>query len=320
MTIIPPNAADLRGAVDLSSLVQRGTHQPSSPASGDVSQQHDSQTVPALVMDGTDTNFSQFLELSTHVPVLVDLWAEWCTPCKQLSPVLETLVREYKGRLVLVKIDVDANPQLAQAFQAQSIPAIAALIGGKPIQLFAGVLPEQQLRDVFDQVLQLAADNGVSKTVTVDSVNGDTSTDDTEVEPVPPLHQEALDAIERGDYSAAISAYNTAIANNPGDEVAVAARAQTRLLERLRDKSIEQIRSAVASDPHNLDAQLNVADLDVSGGHVDDAFDRLLNLFATGDIESQNMIRGRLLELFEVVGTTDPRVVAARKRLTMLLY
>ncbi|MCP2030586.1 putative thioredoxin [Okibacterium sp. HSC-33S16] len=314
------NGAALRGAVDLSSLVNRPpAGAPAAPATGAVAPNAQGAIeVPSLVLDGTDANFAQFLELSQRVPVIVDLWAEWCGPCKQLSPVLEKLVTEYGGKLLLVKVDVDANPQLTQAFQAQSIPTVVALIGGRPLQLFTGAVPEPQVRDVFEQVLQAAAQTGVVSSVLV---AGQTVEEAEPVEPpLPPLHAEAYDAIEAGDYPKAIAAYSKAIAQNPLDKMAVAGLAQVSLLHRLEGKTIEQIRSAAAAQPNDLSAQLDVADLDLSGGHVEDAFDRLLTLFESADVDDRTVIRTRLLELFEVVGVTDPRVGRARARLTNLLY
>jgi putative thioredoxin len=139
-------------------------------------------------------------------------------------------------------------------------------------------------------------------------------------EPLPPLHQEALDAISRGDYVAAASAYRTAIAQDPRDDLAVAGLAQANLLGRLQGKTLDEIRNRAASAPDDIDAQLDVADLDLSGGHIDDAFARLLELFPRLDAAGKNTVRERLLELFQVVGVEDPRVGAARQRLAMLLY
>jgi len=332
VTGLPPVPAGLRGAVDLSSLVNRpappapGT----APAPGAVDQEGaagaapagGAVAVPSLVVDATDATFSQVLELSNTVPVIVDLWAEWCGPCKQLSPVLDKLVTEYAGRLVLAKVDVDANPQLTQAFQAQSIPAVAAVIGGRPVQLFVGALPEAQVRDVFEQVLDLAAQNGVTGTAVVDGAPADADGEapEPEPEPLPPHHQDAYDAIDRGDYDAAIAAYRTAIAQDPRDQLAVAGLAQVSLIARLQGVTIADVRGAAAAAPTDLEAQLAVADLDVSGGHVDDAFDRVLTVFPSLDAAGKDAARTRLLEYFEIVGLDDPRVAAARRRLTMLLY
>ena len=121
-------------------------------------------------------------------PVVVDLWAEWCGPCKQLSPILEKVVIELGGRLVLAKVDVDANPQLAQAFRAQSIPMVVALVGGQPVPLFTGAVPEQQVREVFAQLLQLAAQNGVTGSIDVAGDEGAPADAEPVEPPLPPLH------------------------------------------------------------------------------------------------------------------------------------
>lgn len=311
MTDVNPSGAQLRGAIDLSTLAAP----PPPAASG-----NGAQPGPAgLVFEGTDANFQEFLELSARVPVIVDLWADWCGPCKQLSPVLEKLIGEYAGRLVLVTVDVDANPQLTRGFQAQSIPTVAALIGGRPLGLFQGALPEQQVREVLEQVLQAAAQNGVTGTVQPAS-DGDEPSAEPEPEPLPPLHQEAYDAIERGDYAAAIGAYRTAIAQDPRDDLAQAGLAQVSLLSRVQGADAHATRRAAADAPDDIDAQLAVADLDVSGGHLEDAFDRLLTLFAATPSDRRDPIRARLLDYFEIAGASDERVAHARARLASLLY
>ncbi|AMM21244.1 co-chaperone YbbN [Frondihabitans sp. PAMC 28766] len=322
MSNVPPSPASLRGAVDLSSLVNKA-QAPAVPAGGAAGPAPDGGAavgVPSLVVDVTDATFSAILELSNTVPVVVDVWAEWCGPCKQLSPILEKIVTEYAGRMVLAKVDADTNPQLTQAFQAQSIPTVAAVIGGRPVSLFVGALPEAQVRDVLEQVLQLAEQNGVTGSVAVDGAAETGEPAEPEPEPLPPHHQDAYDAIERGDYAGAQDAYRTAIAQDPRDQLAVAGLAQVSLLARLQGLTMAEVRSEGASKPDDADAQLAVADLDVSGGHVDDAFDRLLTAFPRLDQTGKDAVRTRLLDYFEIVGIDEPSVVAARRRLTMLLY
>ncbi len=324
MSQIPP--ANLRGAVDLSSLVNRAATSATSPAPGAAAgAPGEALALPSLFFEGTDANFNDFLDLSMTVPVIVDLAASWAEPSQQLSKVLERVIRDYAGRFVLVTVDVDANPQLAQAFQAQSVPAAAAVIAGRPVQLFAGALPEAQIRDVFEQLLQLAAQNGVTGQVTVEG-DGAAPTeqvdDDAEPqpEPLPPHHAEAYEAIERGDFEEAIAEYKLAIAQDPRDTMAVAGLAQVSLLARLQGKTADEIRSAAAQDPTDAGAQELVADLDISGGHVDDAFDRLLSLFPTVAGAERDSVRARLIDYFEIVGVDDPRVRKARARLASLLY
>ena len=310
----PTLGAAVRGAVDLSSLRNR----PAAPTSaGDASDAGAGPVVPSLVMDVTDETFAQVLELSRTVPVVVDLWAEWCGPCKQLSPVLERVVTELGGRLVLAKVDVDANPQLSQAFRAQSIPMVVALVAGQPVPLFTGAVPEQQVRDVFSQLLQLAAQNGVTGSV---AVEGEPAPEAVAEPPLPPLHAEAFEAIEAGDYTRAIAAYEKAIAENPRDADAKAGLGQVRLLDRVQGVDLQEARAHAAASPTDVPAQLTVADLDVAGGHIDDAFARLLDLFAALPGDERAPVRERLLELFALVGDSDPRVLAARGRLASLLF
>lgn len=314
MSDVAPGAV-LRGAVDLSSLRNRPAARaaPPAPAGGE-------QGAPAvpLVFDVTDATFGEVLELSQRVPVVVDLWAEWCGPCTQLSPVLEKVVVEMAGRLVLAKVDVDANPQLSQAFRAQSIPMVVALVAGQPVPLFTGAVPEEQVRQVLAQLLQLAAQNGVTGTVPV--AEGAEAPEEPAETALPPLHQEAFDAIEAGDYARAVTAYEQALKENPRDDEARGGLGQVRLLQRVQPLDLQQARAVAAAAPTDVAAQLAVADLDVVGGHVDDAFDRLLVLFAELPSDARGPVQERLVELFGVVGQTDPRVSAARARLTSLLF
>ncbi|WP_213814950.1 co-chaperone YbbN [Glaciihabitans sp. dw_435] len=301
MTNVPPlSPASLRGAVDLSSLVN--------PRPAPVAPPAGSSTV---VLSATDATFTQVLELSNTVPVVVEFYGQG------VESTLGPLIEQYGGRLVLATIEGTSNPQLVQAFNVQQVPTVAAVVGGRPIQLYVGEYPDAEVRTVLDQVLELAAQNNVTGTVPMgDSV----PTPEPVEEPLPPHHQEAYDAIAAGDYEAAIGEYKTAIAQNPRDTLAVAGLAQVSLLHRLDGASFDEIRAAAASAPSDVDAQLAVADLDVSGGHLDDAFDRLLTLFPSLDADGKNAVRTRLLEFFEITGADDPRVIAARRRLTALLY
>mgnify|MGYP001059172734 CR=1 FL=1 len=312
----PTPGSVLRGAVDLSSLRNR-PQPPAAPTDGSAAAAS-AGTAPSLVFDVTDASFGQVLELSRTVPVVVDLWAEWCAPCKQLSPILEKVVAELAGKVVLAKVDVDANPQLAQGFRAQSIPMVVALVAGQPVPLFTGAVPEEQVREVFGQLLQLAAQHGVTGTVPVDGAEAGPV--EPEEQPLPPLHAEAFAAIEEGDYPRAISAYEQALAENPRDADARAGLGQVRLLDRVQGVDLQAARAAAAAAPTDIEAQFVVADLDIAGGHVDDAFARLLDLFAALPADERAPVRERLLELFGLIGDEDARVIRARSRLASLLF
>jgi putative thioredoxin len=314
----------LRGAIDLSPLVARQTQQAAQSARGAApAGEAPAAGAPAggssLVVEVGDAEFGQLIELSRTVPVVVALVATWSTPSQDLVVTLRRVVEAAAGRLLLAIVDSDASPQVAAAFQAQSVPTTVALIAGSPVPLFAGVLPEDRMAPLFEQVLELAVQNGVTGTVPGVGAEDGAPAAEPEPEPLPPLHQEAYAAIDRQDYAEAARLFRTAIAQDPRDTAAVAALAQVELLDRLRSVP-EDARAAAANDPKDVRAALAVADLDISGGHVDDAFGRLLDVFAGASAEDRTTIRTRLLDFFALTGVDDPRVAAARRRLAMLLY
>lgn len=307
MTDLPPTA-NLRGAIDLSSLVK-----PKGEAAGTASGGA-GITVPSLVIESSDASFGELLELSKSVAVIVELHGG--TP----SASLANTIRGFDGRFVLATVHAQLNPQLSQAFQVQAAPTVAAVIGGRPVALYEGELPEADAKQVLEQVATLAAQNGVAgRAAASDSTQAVDNAEPVD-EPLPPHHQEAFDAIDRGDFETAITEYRTAIAQNPRDELAVAGLAQVSLLHRLSGLNADDIRTAAANAPEHVDAQLAVADIDMAGGHLEDAFGRLLDLYPSADSDGKDALRVRLLSFFEIAGVDDPRVVAARRRLTGLLY
>ncbi|GGA73793.1 co-chaperone YbbN [Pseudoclavibacter endophyticus] len=353
MTPDPTPPAGLAGAVDLSSLVQRAEQQrqgsarsgaaaqegapgtagtPSGSTAGgaapvDGDEQARAQQAAAgaepiarladAVVDGDEQTLQQFMQLSQFMPVLVEMHAKWSSEAQALSPVLARLVRAQRGRLVLIRVDLDANPSLGQQ------PQVLGIIGGRPLQLFAGNPPEEQITQLLSEIMQVAEQQGMRGFVEIEGEDAAADDDETAAAPepeLPPLHREAYEAVDRGDYEAGLAAFDKAIAQNPADDDARAGRAQVALLQRLHGKTLEEIRAAAADAPDDLDAQLDIADLDVSGGHVEDAFDRLLSRFPTLDADGKKRVRERLLDLFLVVGPADPRVAKARARLTNLLF
>ena len=313
------------GAVDLSHLAaaaQARSAAGAGPAGAPAPGRSPGQVVdvPSLVIDLSDQTFEQAVQLSTIVPVVVELRSDGHEPSEALGPILERLTRELGGRVLLARVDAQANPGLVNAFQAQAIPTVVALVGERPVPLFRGPMPEDQLRDLFDQLLQLAAQQGVVGRLNAPDAEAEGGGEPAEP-PVNPAHEEALAAIDRGDYAGAVAAYEQVLLKAPADHEARAALVQVRLLHRLEGLAADETRRAGAEDAGDSAAQLRVADLDVSGGHVEDSFLRLLELFAArDDADERTAIRERLLELFEVVGAADPRVAAARARLANMLY
>lgn len=307
-----PPGPSLRGAVDLSGLVRRA----SAPAGE--SEAPGGPAPDAVVFAVDDATFESVLQLSNRVPVIVEFYAPG------LQPSLGTVVEGYGGRLALATVDGQANPQLAQAFQVREVPAVAAVVSGRPVNLFIGIPTDDEVRGVLDELLALAAQNGVTGRIEVAGTEAERDPDgappEPAEEPLPPHHQEAYDAIAQGDFGTAIAEYRKAIAENPRDALAVAGLAQVSLLQRLHGADAAVLRAAAAAAPEDAAAQLAVADLDVSGGHLEDAFSRLLDLFPGLDAEGKQAVRTRMLEYFEIAGPDDPRVQAGRRRLTALLY
>jgi putative thioredoxin len=318
----PGPRLDLRGAVDLSGLAQRT--QPGPAGAGNAGAPGATAAGPAtpatgVVIDVTEETFADaVVQQSMTVPVVVDLWATWCGPCKQLSPVLEKLAVEFEGRILLAKVDVDANPQISAAFQVQSIPTVVAVLKGQPVPLFQGAVPEAQVRQVFEELLRVAEANGITGRLQV-SPDAEPPAEPAEPE-LPPLHQEAYDAIERDDLDAAADAYRQALAESPADDLARAGLAQVELLRRTRGADLVQARAAAAANPTDVTAGLLAADLDVLGGHVEDGFGRLVDLVRVTAGEEREQVRAHLVELFEIVGLDDPRVLAARRALANALF
>ncbi|MDI3192986.1 tetratricopeptide repeat protein [Pseudarthrobacter sp. AL07] len=327
---VPPAAAsllNLRGAVDLSALKQRQAP-PAAPGNPPVS--GDTGATPeagAGAPDGgaaplrvtvTEGNFQELVELSAQVPVVFALWAAYSPESAAMLDSLERVINGYGGRLVLGAADIEAFPQLAQAFQVEAVPTAVAVLKGQPVPLFQGGAEEAQIRPLLDELLKVAAANGVTG-----SLGGGGTPPETESAPLPPLHQAAFDAIEAGDYEAAAVAYRQALLEMPADAEAKAGLAQVELMARLQPLSAEDseaLRIVAANEPDNLDAQLGVADLDVSGGHVEDALNRMVSFIGRNFGPERETARVRLLELFDVVGTSDPRVAKARQGLARVLF
>ncbi|WP_127131685.1 tetratricopeptide repeat protein [Georgenia sp. SYP-B2076] len=313
----PMPRMNLHGAVDLSALATPPAGAPGQRPGGPAAEP--GAAVPGqLVVEVTEATFGEAVQLSVQVPVIMALWADWAAPSRELLPVLEKLAVEYDGRFQLALVDVDANRQIAAAFQVQSVPAVVAVIGGQPVPLFQGAYPEDQLRPVLDELLRLAAQNGVTGVLAIDV---DAEAEETPQEPpLPPLHAEAMAAIERGDLAAAEAAYTQALAENPRDTEAKAALLQVQLIARVdHDDPEEVLARAAAAEPGDVAAHLAAADVEAATGQFAAAFDRLLAVIRATAGDEREQARLRLIDLFEIAGPV-PEVQNARRNLASALY
>lgn len=301
----PRPRLDVRGAVDLSSLGRAAAPAPGGQQAADGT---------AAVVDVTEATFGQLVEQSATVPVVVALWASWSEVSQTVTTDLVALADELGGRFLLARVDADANPRIAQAFGAQSVPAVVAVLRGQPVPLFQGAAAKEDVRALLGQLLQAAEQAGVTGQVETGAAPAE-----PEEPPLPPLHQEAYDAIDRGDLAAALDAYTRALAEDPRDEEAKAGLAQVGLMQRTVALDVAAV-TAAAQVGDDVEAQLAMADLELLAGRVDEAFARLVGLVRRTAAEEREEARVRLVDLFTVVGDGDPRVLRARRDLASALY
>lgn len=319
----PFSTSALRGAIDLSALKPPAA--PAGSPSGRTRTGSGAVAASGLVVEATDAGFEQVVSASLTVPAILVLWSPRDQVSMDFVDVMAGVARANGGAFRLVTVDVDRNPGVLRAFQATAVPMTIGLVQGQPVPLFEDAVLPQQIQPVVDQLLALAAQHGVTGRVEGGDAPGAEATEadgaGQEVEPpLPPLHQAAFDAIEAGDLSAAVTAYEQALKDSPADAEAKVGLSQVRLMQRTEGVDLQSARAAAAAAPADVDAQLVVADLDVLGGHVEDAFVRLIDLVRVTSDAERNRVREHLLELFTIVGSTDERVAKARKALMSALF
>ena len=344
-----PRDFSLHGAVDLGA--RQAAAQRRAQASRTSGADGESGAQPGHVIEVTDETFNtDVVDQSRNVPVIMDLWAEWCGPCKQLGPILEKLAAEADGAWVLAKVDIDASPQLRAALQVQSIPMVVAVVGGQVLDGFLGAMPEAQVREWVGNVMAAAQQLGLAGGAAGAGPAGDDGTEDPQGaeraagldgpgRPYPPgagpmagpgggpgdpladpAFGEAQEAMERGDLDGAAAAFEKVLAASPGHPVATLGLAQVDLIRRVNSYDQAKARRDAAENPDDVDAQCRVADIDLAMGRIDDGFDRLLGTVRRSSGEERDRARVHLVSLFDVFPPRDPRVAKARARLSSLLF
>lgn len=305
----------LAGAVDLEALKHQVTAEPGqaggAPAAG------------GYVIDTTENTFQAMVQTSATFPILLLLWLPTDDRLFPMAKALGDAVNAMNGQLQLSRIDVASFPAVAQAFGVQGAPALFTLINGRPMPLLQGVPSDQEMQQIVDEVLpkivQVAQQAGVTGTA---PYSGDPDAEQTPSpeQTVPPEHEQAHRLAMEGDYAGAAAAYDKVLEADPNDALAARERAKALLLARSADADVREVRAAAADHPEDVDAQMAVADIDMIGGQIQDAFDRLLDYLAAGHRDQMETVRVRLLEYFAIPDPSDERLKRARRRLATLLY
>ena len=287
------------GAVDLSALAA-----PTLPTGG------------GYVVEIGEPDFQDLATRSAKHPVIVEFHSARDTSGPAVSQALAELVNAAGGRFLLARVDVDAEPRLAQALQVSAVPTVVALISGQLAPLFQGTRSRDEISALLDQVAQLAVANGITGRAQPVAQAADVEGEP----PVDPRFEAADAALEAGDYDLAVAEFDKLLTSTPLDAEVIAGRAQASLLARSSTFDAAAVVTAASARPNDVAAQFDAADLEVIQGAAEQAFDRLLGLAADVGPDDRERIRVRVLELFEVVGRTEPVVLKARRRLSTVLF
>ena len=264
---------------------------------------------PSIPMPGIEVSVenlsSDILPLSLVRPVIVLMWSPRSPESVDMVKVLGKLEVDYKAAFSLARVDIDAHPQVAQAFQTKSIPYAVAIIAEQMVPLFEQSYPEAQVKMVIDKVIALAAEQGV----------GEAPVEQMEAEEI-----EAMEALESGNYIAAEAAYKKWLARKPAENLAKLGLAQTQLLMRTEGLELNAVIDESTKNPTDIDLQLKAADVEIVNGGVEAAFTRLLHAVRATSGDERAKVKDHLLNLFALVDQGDPRLVAARKELASALF
>lgn len=272
----------------------------------------------ASVVDVTEETFTtDVIDRSMTVPVVLDLWSPRAPGSAQLSPVLEKVVGDLGGKVVLAKVNVDASPQIAQALRVQAVPTVLAIFQGQAVTGFQQVLPEQEVRRFLDELMKAVeqfyqANPDARPPAAADSA-------EEQGPPADPDLAAAEQAIDQGDLDAAEAAYERLLARVPGNEDAKMGLAGVRLIKRTSGVDPADVQRRL-EDPADIDAELLAADLEMLSGSIDQAFDRIIKVVKRTSGDERDKARVHLLGLFETLPAEDPSLAKARRALASALF
>lgn len=309
------------GAIDLSALKR-----PAAPSAGATPGGGAGAGAPAgaagtssYALQVTEENFQATIEASRTAPVLLAFYSRSRMPeSGTLADDLAALSAEFEGKFLAGLVDIDAVPAIAQAMQIPSVPLVVAVLDGRPAPLLQDALPKEELRAALTQVMQQLTAQGM--TGRHQPLHAGPVADDEGEPQVDPRYAAAQDALGEGDIDRAVAEYEKLVTANPADAEAAAGLAMAKVLQRTQGVDLNEARAAGAAHPDDVDAQTLVADLDMLGGHVDDAFNRLIELVRRTDGAERNKAREHLVGLFAAVGNDDPRVLKGRQNLASALF
>jgi putative thioredoxin len=312
------------GAIDLSGLKRPAQPPPGAgPTGGPGTTGARGGVGSAYAVDVDEQNFQGLLEASMTAPVVLVFYSTSQAPeSATMAADVATVAGEYDGRFLAGLIDIDASPAIAQAMQIPQVPMLFVLLDGRPAtQPIPGLINLEELRTLFQQLgQQLTAQGITGRHQPRSTVPPAGMADDTEEPFVDPRYAAAQDALGAGDIELAVAEYQKLVDGNPADTEAAAGLAMAKLLQRTQGVDLQAARAAAAASPDDVDAQTMVADLDMLGGHVDDAFTRLIDVVRRTSDADRNKAREHLITLFGAVGNDDPRVTKARGNLASALF
>jgi putative thioredoxin len=302
----------MRGGVDLSSLANKVVQEKLASTSTVQVDQGRRVKVPAFAVDLNEGNLKPIIEISSIVAVVVVFYNPENAESMTLAEKLEKLANSSGGKWLLAKVDIKANAKIAEAFGVDLPATVAVILGGEPKPLFQGDQIESSLVDFIGKLVEVAASQGLNGTLEVDGE------ETKEAEPqLSASEQAALDAMDQGDFGAAVKIYEAELKQNPGNEELVARLAQVKLVERTFSADMEK---ELSIEPKNVAEAMRKADFQLAVGQSEEAFDLLLTWFDKANSDERAALSSLFLELFNAVGKSHPAVVEARKLLAVKLF